>query len=188
MLNLPRVYVITGENPRDKNEFLRKLKRCLDEGYRLIQFRAPQVTIDEYENLAKEAIKISNSYSAKIILNKFVDLVDQIDANGVHLPSSMLMSISNRPLPGHKLVSASCHTEEQLRHAQRLKVDFVTLSPVALTKTHPEALPLGWNKFRELCSVTQLPVYALGGMRLSDISISLASGGYGIAAISSIWR
>ncbi len=46
--------------------------------------------------------------------------------------------------------------------AEQLELDFVTLSPVAITRSHPEAKILSWQKFAELAIISPLAIYALG--------------------------
>jgi 8-oxo-dGTP diphosphatase len=62
-----------------------------------------------------------------------------------------------------------------------LNLDFVVLSPVKSTLSHPEAEPLGWQKFAQLAENITLPIYALGGMVLNDLPMALSYGARGIA-------
>jgi thiamine monophosphate synthase len=109
------------------------------------------------------------------------------DADGLHLTSVALMRASTRTLHGAKLLSAACHTEQQLAHAERIGVDFVTLSPVLPTASHPGAPTLGWARFGELVARTRVPVYALGGMTREHCERARALGAQGIAAITALW-
>jgi 8-oxo-dGTP diphosphatase len=61
------------------------------------------------------------------------------------------------------------------------------LSPVQQTVSHPGVIVLGWDKFRVLSDTTSLPVFALGGVSLSDMKLSWKQGAQGIAAISAFW-
>jgi 8-oxo-dGTP diphosphatase len=62
-----------------------------------------------------------------------------------------------------------------------LGLDFILLSPVKSTLSHPEADPLGWKNFSEMIVDITLPVYALGGMTLTDLPVALTYGARGIA-------
>jgi thiamine monophosphate synthase len=70
-----------------------------------------------------------------------------------------------------------------LRQAERIGVDFVVLSPVLATHSHPKARPLGWSHFGRLVDETNLPVFALGGMKPADLVEAKQHGAHGIAAI-----
>ncbi len=82
---------------------------------------------------------------------------------------------------------ASCHTLNELKQAEQLGVDFALLSPVKKTMTHPDVTPLGWSNFADAIQHVAIPVYALGGMKISDIQIAKESGAQGVAAIRGLW-
>jgi len=97
------------------------------------------------------------------------------------------MRSAQRPISGSRWISAACHTRAQLRHAQAIGVDFVTLSPVLPTPSHPGMPTLGWRRFAELVASVQLPIYALGGMTRADCRLARSFGAQGIAGISAFW-
>jgi thiamine monophosphate synthase len=47
-------YMITGENPKDIESFLKRVINCLKQGISLFQFRAHQLSEVEYIYLAKK--------------------------------------------------------------------------------------------------------------------------------------
>ena len=71
--------------------------------------------------------------------------------------------------------------------AAALQADYVLLSPVAPTVSHPEQDPMGWEGLASLISEASVPIYALGGMTVADIPKAFAQGAAGIAAISAFW-
>jgi len=72
--------------------------------------------------------------------------------------------------------------------AERIGADFITLSPVMRTTSHPEAEPLGWEGFEAIVNEVNLPVYALGGLGEKDLEIAWSKGGQGVAAIRGLWK
>lgn len=187
MFTLPKHYMITGENPLEIENFLHILTSHMKNGMTLIQLRAKNLSENNYIEIAKNALKQSKKYQSKLILNTSIEICKQLDADGIHLMSGKLMTLSERPLSIDKLVSAACHNEEDLIQAKQVGVDFVTLSPVLPTKTHPEVHPMGWEKFSQLCKKIDIPVYALGGMNKEMLNLALSHGAYGIAGISGFW-
>lgn len=185
--SLPDYYVITDNNHDKEDIFLQKAKKCLDSDYKIIQLRKKTRSIKSYSAYANMLINLATSYQVKIILNHTAELCYALAADGIHLTSQRLMSLYSRPLPETKIVSASCHDLMQLKHAERIGVDFVTISPVLWTATHPEQEPLGWELFEKWMRVTKLPVYALGGMKIEFLNQVKTMGGHGIAAIREFW-
>jgi 8-oxo-dGTP diphosphatase len=73
---------------------------------------------------------------------------------------------SERPLGREYWVAASCHSDREVEQAMRIGVDFVIISPVYETRSHPAAPSLGWHGFAELVERSKAPAYALGGENL----------------------
>ncbi|MES9930959.1 MAG: thiamine phosphate synthase, partial [Candidatus Thiodiazotropha sp. 6PDIVS] len=108
------------------------------------------------------------------------------EADGLHLTTRNLMSLSQRP-SGAGLIGASCHQLDELKKAESLGLDYVLLSPVQVTSTHPDAQNLGWPRFTAWVDQVNLPVYALGGMTVDDLPQAVSNGAQGIAGISTFW-
>ncbi len=185
-VQLPDCYLITPNPGNDLLAFFSQLETRLRAGIRLIQLRAKLFSTDDYLVLAKRCQSLCAKYDAALLLNADPALVRDVGAAGVHLDSGRLASLSERPHV--KWVSASCHSKEQLYQAEKLGVDFVMLSPVAATASHPDATPLGWQRFQELTELVFCPVYALGGMTSADREQAFLHGGQGVAAIRALWN
>ena len=91
------------------------------------------------------------------------------------------------PLPPRSLLAASCHNAEELKMATDLGVDFVTLSPINPTASHPDAQPLGWERAGELIDSVTMPVYLLGGLSAEDLPEAFEAGAQGVAGIRQLW-
>ena len=66
-------------------------------------------------------------------------------------------------------------------------MDFVTLSPVQETPSHPGVPGMGWEAFAALVAQAHVPVFALGGMRGDDLARARAAGAQGIAGIRGLY-
>lgn len=187
-LQLHDTYLITGENPNNENDFIHRIICCLKSGISLLQFRAKQLSEKKYIFLAKKILEITHEYNAKLIVNCTLGAFEKINADGLQLNSSRLYHHISRPLDQHKILSASCHNKEDLIRAEVIGANFVTLSPVLPTNSHPGVPSLGWKKFSELATCTTVPIFALGGVGKSDIQTAKNHGAIGIAAISALWN
>ena len=186
-VQLPDRYLITPEPGADKASFLRRLEAALQRGIRLVQLRAKRLSDDDYLRLAHEAQALCARFAARLLLNAEPELVPKVGAAGAHLSAARLLALRSRPLSNDYCLAASCHTAEELAHAAAIGVDFVVLSPVEATHSHPQAKPLGWAQFQALSDHAPMPVYALGGMGVEDLPAAWAHGAQGIAAIRRLW-
>jgi 8-oxo-dGTP diphosphatase len=186
-VRLPEIYLITGEPDCGADEFLLRLQRALDRGVRLVQLRAKTLGDSHYQELAEQAVPLCQSYGARVLLNAEPELAEMMGADGVHLSAARLLASDHRPLPRELLVAASCHNHGELHRARALDVDFVVVSPVLNTASHPGARPLGWSGLTDLSGQAGIPVYALGGMAPEHLAQAHACGAQGIAGIRSLW-
>lgn len=184
---LPEHYLITPEG-LDASELLRGIKRAVDDGVRLIQLRAPDMFDPQYRDLALDAVGLCAG-RAQLMLKGPLEWLSDFPAAGWHLTSKQLRQLASgeRPIPVERWLAASCHSAEELLLAQRLGVDFVTLSPLQATKTHPDAQPLGWQHAEALLATAQLPVYLLGGVGPEDLTHARQLGAQGVAGIRAFW-
>ena len=187
-LFLPDRYLITGDFS-SANDFERRLSATLQRGIELVQLRLTQEWATNQTRAAVHAIvdrssSLCQRHGAHLLLN-LPEQFSSLTSEGIHLNSRQLQKTKRRP--PHALVSASCHNSAQLAQAQAIDADFAVLSPVQLTRSHPDAVPLGWQMFKDLVDDCDIPVYALGGMKLDDMQAAWYSGAQGIAAISAFW-
>jgi 8-oxo-dGTP diphosphatase len=186
-LQLPDRYLITGEDPSNASIFLPRLENALKRQIRLVQLRAHLLDDSAYGRLLGRVKPLCQEYAAKLLVNRPESSSAWMQAaDGIHLPSHQLMALSERP-QGEGLVGASCHNSVELQRASELKLDYVLLSPVEPTASHPGVEGLGWDGFTAMVESVNLPVYALGGMKSALLDRVKVAGGQGIAAIREFW-
>jgi 8-oxo-dGTP diphosphatase len=187
-LQLSPLYLITDSRRYGRNGMLALIERALSAGARLLQLREPQLSIEEYTEYARSVTVLAHQYGAHVLLNADPSLVAACGADGVHLSSRRLMALQRRPLSQACLVAASCHDIADLVQASRIGADFVVLSPVLATASHPYVTPLGWDGFLHLRMHSDVPVYALGGMFPEHLHVARAMGAQGLAMIRGLWE
>ena len=185
-LKLPHEYAISPE-PENPAEFLAALDGLLARGVRLVQLRGKTTSPELLRELIPVVLDRCRTANAQLLLNGDIAVAQEFGLDGVHLTSAQLMHLSSRPLPTGQWLAASCHNEMELQHAMAIGVDFVTLSPVLPTNSHPHAPGMGWDGFAALCAQAALPVYALGGLRSADTDTARTHGAHGVAGISTFW-
>ena len=203
-LQLPDRYLITGKFI-DLNDFDNKLTNALNNNIKLVQLRLKDGCVkdaSQAQRIVEHASNLCQQKDAMLMLNlsernlSNVKLSD-VSFSGFHVDSRTLRTLSSlRAIPTRAslsankeiMLSASCHNMQELVRAQQLKADFVVLSPVQITASHPEMLPLGWQKFSKMVEKISVPVYALGGVSENDMDVSWSHGAQGVAAISAYWH
>jgi 8-oxo-dGTP diphosphatase len=189
-IHLPRRLLITG-NANSIDEYLVRTERALSREIRCVQLRVQDSTSPNFFILTEKLAQLCDSYSAKLILNtspqNFLSINPSLPHLGLHLNSQELMRCEMRPVAQSILLGASCHNAEEITQAEKIGVDYICLSPVAATASHPNATVMGWGKFSQLIESVAVPVFALGGMGEKDLPQAIAAGAQGIAGIGAWW-
>ncbi len=184
-LELPPLYAISNAAELGVEPFLERLQARLDAGLRLVQLREKKLSRDELRSLTRRVVALAHARGAKVLLNGDVAMAQETGADGVQLTSSQLAELSERPTVDW--CAASCHSAEELRHAEELGCDFALLSPVLPTQSHPGAAHLGWGNFAAIVLGSSIPVYALGGLTHEDIQRAWQHGAHGISLLHQAW-
>jgi len=184
-LALPAEYAISQAVDLGREAFLERLRARLAQGLRLVQVREPGLQRPQIVRLAAEVVALAHAAGARVLVSRDAALAREVGADGVHLSAGQVAAAAARPdLP---LVGASCHSDLELRAAERLGADFAVLGPVCATPSHPDRAPLGWEAFREAARDAAIPVFALGGVSRGDLRTAWACGAHGVAMLRAAW-
>lgn len=175
------------------------VKRCTDDDSRenqfAIQLREKNATEIQLQEYLKQIRKVANDQL--IFLNSDYGTALKLGFDGVHLSSArskehiqykidqLENNVASRDCERF-WVGVSCHNQEEIEQAANI-ADFVFLSAVKQTNSHPGKQAMGWAEFSHLAAQAKQPIYALGGVSAQDIPKAQKHGAQGIAAISSIW-
>lgn len=184
-LALPRFFAITCAHELGEEQQLQCLERRLSDGLRLVQIREKGWPVDRLRAFAEQVLLRARQYGALVYLNDEAALAQELGC-GVHYSSDRLMALNEAPfLPA----GASCHTVDEVRHAEKLGLDYALVGPVQATATHPGAVTLGWDGLAKLLEHGySIPVYALGGLSRSDLGSARIAGAHGVAMMRAAWH
>jgi 8-oxo-dGTP diphosphatase len=185
-LQLPERLLVTGDFS-DTADCLQRTKDAIEHhGLHAVMLRAPHLAPVAYAQLAADMFQLCQRLGVSLYLNADANS-NRETADGLHLTASRLLACRERPVNEKKLFGASCHNVEEIRHAIAVGVDYITLSPVLPTSSHPDALSLGWDGLAELLAICSMPVFALGGVDDRHLAQAKLAGAFGIAGISAWW-
>lgn len=143
--------------------------------------------IEDYAQI-EQLDHLDESQLAKLIVNR--DLWQRMDIHqqkyvaAIHYRQDQLLALQAGQLPVAIRCIAACHDAVSIQRANQLGFDALLLSPVLETSTHSDAVPLGWEHFAELAKMSDIPVYALGGVKPTDLETAKQHFAYGVAGIS----
>jgi thiamine-phosphate pyrophosphorylase len=136
-----------------------------------------------------EAVKVlCEKYLANFIINDDLHLAQQVAADGVHLGLTDMKIDEARAILGNtKIIGATANTYEDIAEHVKNGCSYIGLGPFRYTATKEKLSPiLGLSGYFEILqklnkNKINIPVYAIGGITLNDISPLMETGIYGIA-------
>lgn len=159
-------------------------------GANWVQYRCLTKPDDELIDEINEIAAICDDWGATLIVTNHYELLDRVDAQGVHIEDFDADLIAIRRYIGEdKTLGASAtHIDRLLQVQNTSAVDYCGYGPFAHTDTKPNNKPLlGFEGYRILQKYpVDIPVIAVGGIQLNDVEPLLETGVYGIAISGAI--
>lgn len=180
-ITLPNQYWITPPLNQQNVRWVDKFEQKLAQGIRLIQLRS-KIKLDNL--FIQELSNKCQQNNVKLLLNTSNKTFNEAHGDGWHITTNELLKLAARPCTQNKLLGVSTHNLEQALKAQAIGADFVVISPICATPTHPDTVPLGWAAGKQVVDTLNIPVYFLGGMGLNNLDKALRFGAQGIAGVS----
>jgi thiamine-phosphate pyrophosphorylase len=164
-------------------------------GVDFVQLRDKSLPAGDLAKLARTILKdlVQFPNPPRLLINGRVDVAIAVGAAGVHLtahPDELtpdqvrsIFALAGKPAP---LISISCHTLDEVKHAHAAKVDLILFGPVFEKRVGGQLVTagLGLQTFQAACEAAgETPVLALGGVTEGLVNDCLRAGAKGIAAI-----
>ena len=169
-------------------EQLYNIHQALDAGCDWIQMRFKNQTAKNTFALAEAVKFLCEEYLANCIVNDNLYLAQQIAADGVHLGLTDMKIDEARAILGNtKIIGGTANTFEDIKNHAKNGCDYIGLGPFRFTETKEKLSPiLGLSGYFRILEELkkhniQIPVYAIGGITLKDISPLMETGIHGIA-------
>jgi len=183
-------YISQGSTAKEQ---LENIQSTLDAGCEWIQLRFKNAVEKDFTIVALQVRKLCENYNATFIINDNVELAKTIDASGVHLGLQDMPVLQARTILGeNKIIGATANTlNDVLKHINE-KCDYIGLGPFRFTSTKTNLSPvLGIGGYKIIMDEIskkkiQIPIYAIGGISIDDVTSIINTGLYGVAVSGAI--
>lgn len=174
-----------------------EVKMALAGGCTWIQLRMKN-SLDIKTAKAIKQLCFEQDIFASLCIDDDVEIALQCKANAVHLgKDDISVSTAWKFILGNKnyeplLVGATANTFEDIQHAISENASYIGLGPYRHTDTKKKLSPvLGLNGYREIVAKCKelhynIPIFAVGGIRLEDVGPLMETGITGIAVSNAI--
>jgi thiamine-phosphate pyrophosphorylase len=184
---LPRLYVILdatvlNNSPLDCAHDLAAV------GVRVLQYRDKSASARDLLETSRKLASSLNSCGASLIVNDRPDVAALAGAAGVHVGQEDLDPQQTRAVVGEEMwVGVSTHNLEQFRRAAATSADYIAVGPIFATtsKANPDPV-VGLDLIRQVRSLTEKPIVAIGGITLDRAASVIAAGADSVAVIRDV--
>jgi thiamine-phosphate pyrophosphorylase len=184
------LYLILDPIVRSDRPLTDLLREAAGHGIRLFQYRDKQASMKEAYRQALALRQAATEVGAVLIINDRCDLAMAVQADGVHLGQEDLPIAYARKLLGpDKIVGLSTHNQAQVREAATARPDYIGFGPLFGTTTKTDHEPVvGIEGLGVVRPLTDLPIFAIGGITEGSAGEVIAAGADGLAVISAILK
>jgi thiamine-phosphate pyrophosphorylase len=182
------LYLVSEDSMPIEN-LLSIVERSLDGGVSLVQLREKHIDGKEFYTKAFRLKELLDSYSIPLIINDRVDVALAVNASGVHIGQDDIPAAAvKKILPDGMLLGVSVQTPKQAIQAELDGADYLGAGSVFPTSTKDDAKLLEPGALLKICHSVTIPVVAIGGITVDNISSILNTGIAGTAIVSAITR
>lgn len=152
-----------------------------------VHLRGAGLPARRLHDLARLLVPAHAGTGCWLVINDRLDVALAVGATGAQLTTrSMTVADARRVAPGLPL-GASVHAELAARTAIAAGADWLVAGHVFATASHPGEGERGMAFLSAICSLSRVPVVAIGGVAPVDVPTLRAAGAHGVAAIRGIW-
>lgn len=169
------------------------IRMALEGGCRWIQLRMKDAPAEEIIACAEEVLPLCRRHGAKFLLDDHVELVRQLDADGVHLgKNDMPVDEARKILGPDIIIGGTANTIEDIIRLHKQGADYIGCGPFRFTTTKKNLSPiLGLDGYKSIVLKMKelgidLPIVAIGGITVEDIPAVIGTGVSGIALSGAI--
>ena len=170
--------------PADAREVAAQL---IHGGADLLQLRGKQQTIAELTGLAEQIHGLTSHAGIPLIINDHPGIARDVAVEGLHLGQDDLSIASAREIVRRECwIGKSTHSVAQAVAAEAEGADYIGFGPLFATPTKPDYQPIGTEDIRRVHELVRVPIFCIGGIKLSDLPLVLAAGAKRVVIVSGL--
>lgn len=187
--NIHGLYAIADRGFNPFGSAAELARKYLEGGAKIVQLRMKDANEeDEVAREAREIMKLKDEFDFTFIVNDYVDVAIDVDADGVHVGANDEPVASIRERAGDDLiVGYSSHSFDEAIAAESDGADYIAFGAIFPTRTKGPGHPVqGLARLKELAGSAGVPVVAIGGITRENVADVVAAGADSVAMITAL--
>lgn len=181
------LYVIIDTQVLKEERLLEATRQVIDGGANVIQLRDKRLPKKDLLPLAHQLRELCAERDVLFIINDYLDLALETDADGLHVgPDDLPVEVARKLLPIGKILGASARTVAEAESAKSAGADYLGVGAMYSTSTKNDAVVVGPERLRQVRKVLGLPLVAIGGITVDNTAEVISAGADSVAVISAV--
>jgi len=180
------LYTVTCEELSNGRTNYDVLDAVIKGGGKIIQLRDKKCSKNNFLKMAKKIREITANAGVLLIINDYIDVAVEIDADGVHLGQKDFPIAEARALSLDLIIGSSSHNLEEAVTAQNNGADYVNIGPIFQTNTKKHLKVTGVEMIKEIAPHLTIPFTVMGGIKTTNVREVLKTGAKKIAVVTAV--
>lgn len=182
-----KIYLVTDEKSCKGKDFYSCIEEAIESGVKIVQLREKNLSSKDFYEKALKVKEICKSYEVLFIINDRLDIAQAVEADGVHLgQSDMPIEKAREILKDKFLIGATARNIEEAKKAELLGADYIGSGAIFGTSTKDNAKKLEIEDLKKIVNSVKIPVFAIGGININNVSMLKNIGLQGVCSVSGI--
>jgi thiamine-phosphate pyrophosphorylase len=181
------LYVVVDTEALKGRDPVETARMVIKGGASVIQLRDKVSNRKDVISIARSLRSLCAKENVLFIVNDFLDVALESDADGLHVGQDDLpVKAARKWLPAGKLLGASVETVEQAIAAEADGADHLGVGGIFPTASRAKTPVVGLERLRQIKRIVSLPLVAIGGIDKDNAAAAMSAGAAAVAVISSI--
>jgi len=181
------LYLVTDRRWLGERTLWDSVEEAIRGGVTLVQLREKEISSKEFLELAQRVKEVTDRHGIPLIINDRIDIALAMDAGGVHVgPEDLTVPLARKLLGDGKIIGASAASVDEALLFQTQGADYLGVGAVFPTATKRGTEKVGLDDLRRIKSAVHIPVVAIGGINMENVTPVIETGVDGVAVVSAI--
>ncbi|MBW9154115.1 thiamine phosphate synthase [Clostridium estertheticum] len=174
------------------NDFLQQIQTIcsLNEKNTMIKsvsivLREKDLSENDYKDLATKVLEICKENNTECILHTYYKVARELNCKKIHLPLHVLKSKPDICKEFNE-VGVSIHCVNEALEAVNLGATYIIAGHIFATDCKKDVPPRGLSFLSSVCSLVNIPVYAIGGILPTNAQKAISAGADGVCIMSGL--
>ena len=183
-----RLYGITDQHYLNGDTLYNQVHQALQGGLSILQLREKELDEESFVKEATEIRELCHQYDVPLIINDNLNVAIRSNADGIHIGQDDIdIEIVKERFP-NKIIGVTAHNLEEALKAYQQGASYLGCGAIFPSSTKDNTIALSIEELKKICLNIDIPVVAIGGITLDNMTVLKDTGISGVALVSAIFN